>query len=551
MNASTRHQMLSAWLSEELDQSGASMLLAAARSDPTLRRDLATLRQVERLLRHHGATTGTPDAFADEVIARLRAEEGDGRSFCSGVMARIGQDAGIIARPHPRDFAWMRRWGSWAAALLVVLGLGSLSAWHRASGRALASLVDAEAICWADGQSPLIEGQALDRGPIRISSGFLKIGMASGANLILEGPARVALLDKNRVRLHSGRAVADVPPAATGFTIESQDGRIIDIGTCFGIEVGPRGHGTEVHVLEGLVLASVPGEPVKRELHESQALRIEARSATAMAADGTRFLTRLPPRSASPPAYAHWPLDEGDGPTTRAAGSLATGTAARLESLHRGDAGPAWVPGRFGAALDFDGAGDFVATDFGGIPGGRARTVALWAKVPEDWEPMNGFALVSWGAMRRPGAAWQISINPLPNDGPIGRLRAGVHSSQVIGTRDLRDGQWHHLAAVLFDGEGPRDTTHILLFVDGQLEPAERKGIQEVRTDVGLPGATGVALGRNMDTHPSHGGRVFRGALDEVFIFDSALAQEAIQRLMRDNAPPGSRPEVNQHENPK
>lgn len=547
MDPSTRHRLLSLWLSGELAQAETPALLAAARSDPALRRELVALTQIERLLRHSGATGGPRDAFAEEVLARLRGGEADGRAFCSGVIARIGKDA----RPHPRDFSWMRQWGSWAAAFVIILGLGSLLAWRQTSGRALAAVVGSEAIRWADGQRPLTEGQVLGRGRIGIEAGFLKIRFASGASVILEGPARLDVLGKNNGRLHAGRAVADVPPAATGFTIESPDGRIVDLGTRFGVEVGPRVHGTEVHVLEGLVRASVPGEKAARELRESQALRIEARTATAMAADGTRFLTRLPPRGGSPAPYVHWALDEGSGNITRAEGPLAVANAARLESLQPDDPGPAWVPGRFGPALDFDGIGDFVATDFGGIPGDRARTVAFWAKIPTDWEPINGFALVSWGAMHSPGAAWQISINPLPNDGPIGRLRAGVHRSQVIGTRDLRDGQWHHLAAVLFDGEGPRDTTHILLFVDGQLEPAERKGIQEVRTDVGRPGTTDVTLGRNMDTHPSHGGLVFRGALDEVFIFDAALAQETIQRLVRENAPPEPKPEVDHHENTK
>lgn len=549
MKPAMRHRMLSQWLAGELAPMDAPALCSAARSDPALLRDLAILRQVERLLRHHGTTSGMPDAFADEVLARLRAKDAEGRRFCSRVIARIGHEAGA-SRPPRRDLSWMRQWGAWAAVFLILLGLVSLLARREASQDALATVAGAEAIRWADGQVPLVDGQKLCRGRIGIKGGFLKIRFLSGASVIFEGPARLDVIGPNKVRLHAGRAAAEVPPAATGFTIESPDGRIIDVGTRFGIQVDPRGRGTEVHVLEGLVRAAVPGEIAARELHESQALRIEGRAATAMVADGTRFLTRLPPQGASPASYVHWSLDDGTGRTARAEGPLATAVAARLTSLQADDPGPAWIPGRFGSALDFDGAGDFVATDFGGISGGQARTVALWAKIPTDWNPINGFALVSWGTMQSPGAAWQISINPLPEDGPLGRLRAGVHTSQVIGTRDLRDGQWHHLAAVLFDGVGPRNTTHILLYIDGELEPAERKGIREVNTDVDRAGATAVTLGRNMDAHPRGGGRVFRGALDEIFIFDTALAREAIQRLMRRNAPPQHKPEANAHDNP-
>lgn len=547
MGPSTRHRLVSAWLADGLVPPETAALLRAARSDPALRRELATLLKIERLLRHHGATLGPRDAFAQEVVARLTADDKDGGAFCSGVIARIGGRA-RGALPHPRDFSWLAGWGSWAAAVAVIATLGYLCLGRWAPRHGLAVVAGSEALRWADGQSPFGEGHPLGRGPIAIDAGFLRIRFASGASVILEGPARLDVLGKNGARLRAGRAVADVPPEASGFAMESPDGRIIDLGTRFGLEVGTRGRGTEVHVLEGLVRASVPGETAARELRESQALRIEARTATAMAADGTRFLTRLPPRGASPAPYVHWSLDEASGQSVRAEGPLAGAADARLESLMRGDGGPGWIPGRFGAALEFDGAGDFVATDFGGISGDRARTVALWAKVPTDWEPINGFALVSWGAISVPGAAWQISINPLPEDGPIGRLRAGVHTSHVIGTRDLRDGRWHHIAAVLFDGEGPRDTTHILLFVDGQLEPAERKGIRGVNTEVGRPGSTAVAFGRNMDDRPRHGGRVFRGALDEVFIFDSALSQESIVRLMRENKPPEPEPKAHHHE---
>lgn len=542
MTPATRHRMLVEWSDGDIAPADSATLLAAARSDPDLRRELAMMRRIERLLRHHGATSGIADAFADEVIERLRSTDMDGRLFCSRIIARIGRDVSAGGRRH-FDLDWMRRWGSWAAVFLVTLGLIAFFGRALASRPKLATLVGAEAVRWTKGQTPLMDGQGLSEGRIRLDAGFLRVRFESGASVLLEGPAELELIDRNKARLHRGRAVAEVPPTAIGFMIESPDGQVVDLGTRFGIDVGIRGGGTEVHVLEGLVRALVPGEAVGRNLRESQALRISGRATSAIAADGARFLTRLPPKGEAPVSYIHWGLDEGSGATAKADGPLAQKATARLSSLLSGDPGPEWVPGRFGRALDFDGADDFVATDFWGISGGHARTVATWAKVPTDWDPINGFALISWGSMRSPGSAWQISINPLPKDGPLGRLRAGVHSSQVIGTHDLRDGMWHHLAAVLFDGVGPRNTTHILLYVDGELEPAERKGIQEVNTQAGSADALKVSLGRNMDAHPTGGGRVFRGALDEVFIFDSALTRDAIQRLMRQNAPPESEPE--------
>ena len=147
------------------------------------------------------------------------------------------------------------------------------------------------------------------------------------------------------------------------------------------------------------------------------------------------------------------------------------------------------------------------------------------------------------------GGAWQVSVNGTGNDGPLGRLSIGTHRGQVIGTTDLRDGEWHHCAVVMYgDEEGaPNTATHILLYVDGELEPAARKSMYAVNTD-SSPGGDrsphGIWIGRNLGFEFEGGlaaeeyGRFFRGDLDEMVICDAALSQKQIVRLMQDNVVP-------------
>jgi len=527
---SDKHRLLAAWLAGELTTDAAARLRAAAQADATLRCEMAELQSVERLLRQHGVA-GAEEVFVGEVLARLQGPPSADEQFTTRVINRLRETRSLATnRPHRhRGRPW-----SWAAAAVALLALGGLWAWQAAWSGPVASVAGLEAVRWSPSQTPRAVGDALPRGVVEIEAGFLRLDFAAGAKAIVEGPARLVLLGPNRARLQHGKLTAEVPDAAKGFTVESPEGRIVDLGTRFGVAVDDRGD-TEVHVLEGLVQAAVRGEARPRALRQSQALRMTPREVVAVDFDGSRFLTNLPPRRTGPLGYVHWSFDEGRGLVAGDSGrGLGEGSyPARLNSLADAGAVPSWTAGRFGAALEFDGHEGFASTSFRGIAGAKARTVAFWLRVPQDWTARNAYALVSWGTFDTPGAAWQISINPEAKDGPVGRLRVGVREASVIGTRDLRDGCWHHLAAVLYDGPQPRNTTHILIYIDGQLEPAYRRSVRAVETELHQPDSSPVLLGRNLN--PRAPQRVFRGTLDEVYIVNAALSQENIRRLMRDN----------------
>jgi hypothetical protein len=538
------HQLLCEWLAGALRPEDAARLTGLARADAGLRKEMAALLVIERMLRHQGLVKGSRDAFAQEVVARLREESMKEPRLAERVVQQIQgrEDEAVPSSPSrvSREAWWSAQWGRIAAGLILVAAVAAAVMTGGYLRSTVAVVAGVEAAEWAPGQRMLTPGTALRRQSLEIASGFVSLRFPSGATVLLEGPARLKLLGEKKARLEHGKAVAEVPPAALGFVLESPDGRILDLGTKFGVRVGVQG-GTEVHVLQGKVQATGVGETKAHDLEESEGVLLAASGAVPMVADKTLFLTHLPPRRSGPVRCVHWAFDEGKGNETLSVGDPLPGTDTptkllSLAATGQGN-GPKWVKARFGSGLAFDGKGDYAASAFKGIEGGSPRTVAFWFRVPEDWQPINGFALVSWGTHMVPGGVWQISVNPEAKDGLVGRLRVGVQGAQVIGARDLRDGQWHHAAAVLYAaGDEVPTTTQILLYVDGQLEPAERRAVQAVQTKVNDEAAIPVTFGRNSDALPAEGRQVFRGALDEVFILDTALTQEEIVRLAKQNS---------------
>lgn len=537
------HALLSQWLTGTLNPAETTRLAALARQDVALRREMGSLLTVERLLRLEGCISGSKDAFAAEVIARLQDNAGVRPELAASVIQELQQSRteDSTGSSFSRN-TWKHRWLRVAAVAVLLASIaGAVYTW-RSTGHAAATITGVEAAVWPAGQVPLKPGEAVRGNVVEIASGFVNVRFPSGAAVLLEGPAKLKLLGTNKARLEHGKAVAEVPNPATGFVMESPEANIIDLGTRFGMKVG-LGSGTEVHVLEGKVQATLAGQNVVHDLQASQGALLGAGTAVPVVADQTLFLTQLPPLRWGPTRYVHWSFDEGQGALARSANGVPgedlyaarlTRAMAKLEGTV-----PAWVPGRFGQALSFDGTGGYAVTGYKGVEGARPRTVAFWLRVPNDWEPRNGFALVSWGTHLKPGGVWQISVNPEVADGPLGRLRVGVQGAQVIGTRDLRDGQWHHAAVVLYN---PQDaaptTTQILLYLDGQLEPAERRAVRAVETQVEGTNAIPVTFGRNSDEFPQGGRMFFRGTIDEVFIVEAALSQPEIQRLLTANQLP-------------
>ncbi len=179
------------------------------------------------------------------------------------------------AEPPPRASRF-RRWlplKLLAAAALVLLCVGT--GWWLASRPGptevpeIAWLVNAQNCQWAEDTEP--------SGPMRagtllhVERGLAEIQFRSGARVVLEGPASLELLSANGARLLRGKLSARVPGAAIGFEVLSPQGRVVDLGTEFGVSVGDDG-ATDVRVFAGQVKAQAGGEPVSLIANQSARL---------------------------------------------------------------------------------------------------------------------------------------------------------------------------------------------------------------------------------------------------------------------------------------
>jgi hypothetical protein len=516
--------LLAKALAGTLHPEEAALLETLCRQDPSLLDRLAQQTLTHRLL-HNVLRDPKGTTFAAEILLRLAENAPPAAQEPQALANKV---TSLLKFRRLR-----RRLLQCAAALVLAAVLG----WTLHDASAAARIVQTEGL----GEDPAWQtGRRFRSGEhVVLHSGVVALRFRSGAEVLMEGPAELKIKDAWHSVLKRGRLVAHVGPKSHGFTVDGPGGRLVDRGTRFAV-AAEEGRGMELHVLEGLVEATPEGQKDTLQIQQNQAIRLRSgRSERMNEADGRAFVTALPNRKqGAAPGFVHWNFDQealqmanhGRGLADSAAG-LQIHPAPALPSS------PLHTPGPFGKALSFAGDGTFAESPFRGIGGSDPRTVAFWVKIPKDFRPKEGYAIVSWGSRMQAGAAWQISINPEANEGPIGRLRVGVNLGPVVGTTDLRDDQWHHCAVVLYGGQNADISTHVLLYVDGQLEPAARKAVMPVFTDTQSLQAHGIWLGRNLGHSDTPGRSGFRGELDELYIFDAALAQEDLLHLMRQNTP--------------
>ena len=204
----------------------------------------------------------------------------------------------------------------------------------------------------------------------------------------------------------------------------------------------------------------------------------------------------------TPPVLAYWPLDDGADPTADVTGNGHPG------HLMGGAAFTTTIPPGLGhgQALDLDGVDDYVLVD--GEPDFDLNqlSVLFWVKVDAfdtDWQ-----AMVTKG-----DDSWRVHRAPDTNNLSFGTT--GLTNLDLEGTRDINDGQWHHVAAI-YDGSTK------YLYVDGALD-ASVEATGTINND-----DYAVAIGENLQAL----GRNFDGQMDDVRIYPVALTLAQVRAAM-------------------
>ncbi len=178
-----------------------------------------------------------------------------------------------------------RRWLGLAGAMLAAAGfwLGHRG-WNEGHPRTdlsqknVAWLINAQDCQWADDDADT-PGRDMKVGKIlRLERGLAEVEFDRGARVILKGPAALELLSDNGARLLAGSMTAKVPVPAHGFTVYSPQGKVVDLGTEFGVSVDGPGT-TSVRVFSGeLTAAAGDGRMPPVHLLKGQAALIDGRA---------------------------------------------------------------------------------------------------------------------------------------------------------------------------------------------------------------------------------------------------------------------------------
>ena len=390
-------------LDGSLDESGRSSLARRLESDPAMLKQLGAHLVTEGLL---GVALEDESNSKQRCLSIVEAAiTADREEFVSDVRSKI----------HRR--IWRNRLLATAAALLL-----PLVAWftflHQSTPGA-ATITRAESV----GRIEMKPGDSLASGAlVDIEGGLLELDMAGRGRMIVEGPAKLQLIDPMHSVLHRGRILMRVTEKGHGYRLETSKGSVIDLGTEFGVSVDEN-QAVETHVLDGEVDA-IPAGGRKVRLVKDDALRFNSIEGERFRADGGAFYTELPPLRNRSIKAVHWPLEVRGGAhdVAESIGLDSSNMDMQLSSMDHGNL-PTLTEGRFGKGLSFDGVGSFAESGYPGVGGKEPRTVCFWVKVPADFNIREGFGLVSWGrfAGNDFGAVWQVSVNPLEKDGPIGR----------------------------------------------------------------------------------------------------------------------------------
>lgn len=113
------------------------------------------------------------------------------------------------------------------------------------------------------GPSDLVRSHFLNAGQeLELLGGRAEVVFASGAVAVVEGPAQLRIEDENRCSLLQGKLSARISASAgAGFTVQTPNVTVTDLGTEFALEVDAQGL-TTVSVAEGRV--AVEGPSVER-----------------------------------------------------------------------------------------------------------------------------------------------------------------------------------------------------------------------------------------------------------------------------------------------
>jgi hypothetical protein len=179
--------------------------------------------------------------------------------------------------------------------------------------------------------------------------------------------------------------------------------------------------------------------------------------------------------------------------------------------------GASYAAGKAGQAFLLDGTGGYVS-----IPDSPSLDTFVSSITVEAWIKINPLAVnTDWkGIVTKGNSSWWLQAWFPANTVYV--AFAGLRPKMdMFGTRNINDGQWHHVAAV-YDG------TKMFLYVDGLVDASQpATGLIAQNNDPVCIGANAKAFVPRCGCNQT--GYFFNGLIDEVSLYNRALTASEIQ----------------------
>lgn len=185
--------------------------------------------------------------------------------------------------PEPEKI--VRRWpmAVWAASAAACITLAA-SLWTFGKGtihhRPVATLIQAENCKWAGSELPTAVNSKLSPGTLALVEGIATLKFKNGATVTIEAPTKLQIRDAMHCRLLEGTLTAEVPEPAHGFTIDTADLKVVDLGTRFGVTAGSVGN-SQVRVFQGEVEVGGIKEGKMQKLTQGKGMSVSSGYSTA------------------------------------------------------------------------------------------------------------------------------------------------------------------------------------------------------------------------------------------------------------------------------
>ena len=150
-----------------------------------------------------------------------------------------------------------------AAALVFLIGM---LVWPTSVG----TIVSSEMAGWQSAQ-PTVEGASFGPGVYVLQTGVATLAFQSGAEMVMEAPAKIEIVSDMEVIFDYGQASFTVPEQAIGFRVDTRYGSVIDHGTRFSIQLRQHEEEARLAVHEGEIAIHHRGGEVQHLVTDESA----------------------------------------------------------------------------------------------------------------------------------------------------------------------------------------------------------------------------------------------------------------------------------------